>query len=167
MLALVVGAAGCMKEAGSAVSEPASQAESRVFRGAWFEVVYPADFTVRPSLASTTAEGYDSAEFVSPDGAVSFYVFAPQWGGEPTDIALDPKRERLVAEQTRQAKEGARRWFTIAAKDGSYQRSYQEMLSEHGSVKTVVGIKYRDEEARQKHLAAYQRFKDSLQLYAD
>jgi hypothetical protein len=74
----------------------ASEGETRVFEGAWFQVAYPADFVAVPSLPSATAEGYDSAFFRSPDGAVEFYVFAPQWGGQPEDIALDPGREELV-----------------------------------------------------------------------
>ena len=140
---------------------------TRIYHGAWFEVGYPAEFTVRPSLPSSTAEGYDSAEFISPDAAVSFYVFAPQWGGEPTDIALDPQSERLGAEEMQQTSGRNLRWFTIEAADGSYRRSYLETVAQQGAVKTIVGIKYRDATARGRYQQEYQLFQQSLQLYAD
>jgi hypothetical protein len=64
------------------------------YTGAWFRIQYPSTFTVRPSLHSeTTDRGYDSAFFTAPDDSVEFYVFSPQWTGEPTDIALRPATE--------------------------------------------------------------------------
>ena len=59
------------------------------YEGAGFEFRYPPGFRVRPSQRSTAASGYDSAFFVSSDGSVEFYVFAPQWNGTPRDIAVD------------------------------------------------------------------------------
>ena len=142
-------------------------ASTQTYHGAWFEVRYPAEFTARPSLSSSTAEGYDSAEFISPDAAVSFYVYAPQWGGEPADIALDPQSERLTAEKTQRKFDRKLRWFTIEAADGSYRRSYLETVAQQGAVKTLVGIKYRDPAARRRYQQEYQLFQQSLQLYAD
>jgi hypothetical protein len=139
----------------------------QVFRGAWFEVRYPADFTVKPSLPSATAAGYDSAEFVSPDGAVSFYLFAPQWGGTAADIDLLPGRERLICDRSLEKADGRWRWFTIEAADGSYRRSYLETIAQQGAVRTVVGIKYRDEAARQRYLKEYLQFRQSLEQFAD
>jgi hypothetical protein len=118
-------------------------------------------------LASSTAEGYDSAVFTAPDGSVSFYVYAPQWSGEPTDIALDPERETLVADNRAVQNDREIRHLTICAKDGSYCRSYRDTLAQQGSVRTVVGITYRDEEARHRHLQDYLRFRNSLQQFAD
>lgn len=153
----------------SALSDSPADAlqKAGVFSGAWFEIRYPAGFSARPSLKSSTAEGYDSAEFIAPEGEVSFYVFAPQWGGNPADIALVPEREQLVTEQRRQLADREIRWFTIAARDGSYRRSYQETVAQQGSVRTILGIKYRNEEARLRYQQAYQQFRKSLQLYAD
>jgi hypothetical protein len=164
--------AGCTaaapKEPNPASATAAPQASlERVFQGAWFEISYPADFTPVPSLPSRTAEGWDSAAFISPDGGVSFYVYAPQWGGEPTDIALDAQREALVSEK--RAEEDGRqiRWVTICAQDGSYCRSYQDTTARQGTVRTTLGIKYRDEEARRRYLPAYLKFRHSLQQFAD
>ncbi len=158
---------GSLNAAGRAEKKTGSPMGVRIFHGAWFEVAYPADFAAKPSLASTTAEGYDSAVFTSPDGAVAFYVFAPQWGGQAADIDLDPQRERLVAEQHLQKADRDLRWFTIEAADGSYRRSYIESVAQQGSVITVVGLKYRNEEARQRYLEEYLQFRNSLKLYAD
>jgi hypothetical protein len=141
--------------------------ETRVFQGAWFEISYPAGFTPAPSLASSTAEGVDSAAFISPDGSVSFYVYAPQWGGEPTDIALDPLHETLVSENRAVQNNREIRWLTICAKDGGYCRAYQDTRTQQGSVRTVLGIKYRDEQARQRYLQDYLRFRNSLEQFAD
>lgn len=116
---------------------------------------------------STTAEGYDSAEFTSSDGSVSFYVFAPQWAGEASDIDLNPERERLVDEISQLETDRSLRWFTIEAINGSYRRSYMETVAEQGSVKTIIGIKYRDEKARRLYQTEYTQFRQSLELYAD
>lgn len=43
------------------------------YKGAWFDISYPANFTVLPGQRSPTrAEGYDSVFFRSPDGHVEF-----------------------------------------------------------------------------------------------
>jgi hypothetical protein len=140
---------------------------SRLYQGAWFDVRVPASFTARPSLESRTGVGYDSVELVAPDQSVSFYVFAPQWGGEPRDIALDPEHEVLVAERRQPIPNGEIRWYTIAAKEGGYRRSYRDTVEQQGAVRTVVGIKYRDEAALDRYRQAYEAFWRSLQTYAD
>ena len=167
LLALTLLLACSLDAASRAVNKAGGGEQVRVFQGAWFEVRYPADFTARPSLPSTTADGYDSAAFTAPDGTVSFYVFAPQWGGEAADIDVNPARERLVAERFLQEADRSLRWFTIEARDGSYRRSYMETVAQQGSVKTIVGIKYRDEEARRRYQEQYQLFRQSLELFAD
>ena len=153
--------------AGLAENNMGSTENVRTFHGAWFEIQYPVDFTAKPSLSSTTAEGYDSAEFTSSDGSVSFYVFAPQWAGEASDIDLNPERERLVDELSQPEPGRNLRWFTIEAKDGSYLRSYMETVAQQGSIKNIIGIKYYDEKARRRYQAEYLLFRQSLELYAD
>jgi len=166
-LAITVPLASALAANGPTGRQSDTGQKPNIFHGAWFDVRYPADFTARPSLKSSTAEGYDSAEFISPDGAVSFYVFAPQWGGNASDIALIPEREQLVTEQRRKVRDRKIYWFTIAARDGSYRRSYRETVARQGSTKTIVGIKYRNEEARLRYQNAYELFRKSLKLYAD
>src|SRR5580692_1466715 len=72
-------------------------AKTKTFKGAWFAVSCPADFKARLGMKSlTSSEGCDSAFFTSPDKQVEFYVFSPQWNGEPKDYALDPNKEVVV-----------------------------------------------------------------------
>ncbi|MFY9942942.1 MAG: hypothetical protein WAK57_12265 [Desulfobacterales bacterium] len=165
LLACLAAAVGCV--APQHPPQPLPEPVQEVFQGAWFEITYPAGFTPAPSLASSTAEGVDSAAFISPDGSVSFYVYAPQWGGEPTDIALDPLHETLVSENRAVQNNREIHWLTICAKDGGYCRAYQDTRTQQGSVRTVLGIKYRDEQARQRYLQDYLRFRNSLEQFAD
>ena len=160
--------AGCTASPARNLQSQSSQALAvQVFQGAWFEITYPAGFTPAPSIPGSTAEGYDSVEFISPDGRVSFYVYAPQWGGEPTDIALDPRRESIASEE-RTAQNGREvHWLTICAKDGSYCRAYQDTTAHQGSVRSILGIKYSDEEARRQYLQDYLNFRNSLEQFAD
>ena len=137
------------------------------FSGAWFEIDAPADFTVRPSLPSDSAEGFDSAFFTAPDGAVQFYVHSPQWGGEPTDIAIDPATETLSDEKVVTDGPITHRWFTIAAKDGSYSRSYRTVSDARGPTERTIGIRYRSIADLQAYNARYLAFRDSLRQFAD
>ncbi|MBW8360505.1 MAG: hypothetical protein K0M63_11985 [Weeksellaceae bacterium] len=136
------------------------------FSGAWFQIEYPGNFTVQPSLRSTTSkEGFDSATFTSPDGKVQFYIFSPQWSGEATDIAL--KASEKQTDDTSATENGllVKRW-TIQAKDGSYFRSY-ESSKETGGVNKVFGIRYASADDLKRYRPEYLHFKNSLEQYAD
>lgn len=138
------------------------------YEGAWFTIRYPPGFTVKPSLRSqTAAEGYDSAFFRSPDKTVEFYVFSPQWSGEPTDIAVDRKKEKVISEK-HEAKKGVKTHrVTIRAKDKSYWRSYTSVEHTEYNTRHVFGIKYRDRKAYARYRSAYVKFKKSLEQFAD
>jgi len=138
------------------------------YTGAWFQVWFPDDFKAIPSMASTTAEeGVDSAFFRSPDGQVEFYIFSPQWSGEPTDIAMNASLEIVRAKETTASGDKQITRLTIDAKDGSYSRSYRDTVSNNGSIRGVVGIKYKDQAAYNRYKSSYLRFKRSLQQFAD
>ncbi len=139
----------------------------RSYSGAWFTVHYPASFRVEPSLKSSTSEGYDSAFFHSPDGRVSFYVFAPQWGGNPGDIALDETAERLTATKTSKGDDAVVTWYSIAALDGSYIRSYQQTDSPDQTSRWIIGVRYATPEDFKAYQSAYDKFKQSLQRFGD
>lgn len=143
-------------------------AQDRTFTGAWFEVKYPSDFTAQGSMVSASGEEnqFDSAFFTSPDGEVEFYIFSPQWGGEPTDIGLQPNEK----ETNREVKNTANRtvtYWTISAQNGSYVRSYQETRNEIENTVWVVGIKYKNQKAYDRYKKQYIAFKSSLQQFAD
>lgn len=167
LLAMAVSLAGPLEANCTEGQQTDTGRDFVIFHGAWFDVRYPPGFRASPSLKSSTADGYDSAEFISADGTVSFYVYAPQWSGNATDIALIPEREVLATEQHRKLAERETRWFTIAAKDNSYQRSYQETVSQQGSTKTILGVKYRNPKTLARYQKAYEQFRNSLKLYAD
>lgn len=138
-----------------------------LFEGAWFQVTHPADFTVRPSLESSSAEGYDSAFFDSPDGEVTFYVHSPQWGGEPSDIAVDPETE--VLQDSTSTTEGpvTTTRMTIRALDGSWERSYVTEADERGPSSWTIGWRYASEAARERYARAFEAFRESLIQFGD
>jgi hypothetical protein len=148
-------------------TETSSRSSDGTFRGAWFRVWAPPGFQAVPSLKSGSAEsGYDSVFFRSPDRQVEFYVFSPQWSGEPTDIALAPN-ERLATTETKTSAANVVTWYSIEATDGSYVRTYQDTRSSDGSVRWVVGLKYTSKAAFDAYRADYARFKSSLTQFAD
>lgn len=138
-----------------------------VYKGAWFSISYPPGFTVRPAQRSaTSAGGYDSAFFRSPDGRVEFYIFSPQWSGEPREIELNPAIEVLVEEKRQEGKGKQVRWVTVRAKDRSYHRSWVDEITGLNT-RTVFGISYRDQKSYQDYRQDYLRFKKSLRQFAD
>lgn len=141
---------------------------AKLYQGAWFDIKYPADFSVKPSLISATnKEAYESAFFTSPAGDVSFYVFSPQWSGKATDIALKPSEKIVSRDSVLNAKNKPtlRNW-TIEANDKSYKRSYQEIIKGE-NINWVFGIKYKNDEAYNKYKDRYLAFKKSIVQYAD
>lgn len=140
------------------------------YKGAYFEIKYPADFKAQPLNASKPSES-SAATFTSPDGAMTFYVFSPQWGGDAPGIALDTTKETETSRKTEKGKssgvEGTFTWTTIATNDKSYTRTYQDFLANDKSIHWVIGMKFASDAALQKHKAAYAAFKASLRQLAD
>jgi hypothetical protein len=140
------------------------------YKGAYFEIQYPADFKAQPLNASKPSES-SAATFTSPDGAMTFYVFSPQWGGDAPGIALDAAKETEISRKNEKGKssgvEGTFTWTTIAAKDKSYTRTYQDFLANDKSIHWVIGMKFTSDAVLQKHKAAYAAFKGSLKQLAD
>lgn len=136
------------------------------FRGAWFDIMYPAEFF--PKIIQKPVPGKDKADaviFSSPDKLVEFYIYSPQWGGFAPGIEINPTTERLDSEKSRKSKDGIITWFTISSRKGDYIRSYQEFKSD--SVHWVVGIKYKDKNSYNQYIKQYLFFKKSLKQYAD
>lgn len=138
------------------------------FTGAWFDVLYPVEFSAEPSLKSATNDsGHDSAFFVSPAKEVSFYVFSPQWNGKPTDILLKEEKETQVSLQKTEKDGVITLDCTIAAKDGSYTRSYVDVEDTKSNTRKVFGISYRDAKVFDQYKERYTQFKNSLVQFAD
>ena len=143
-------------------------AQTKTFKGSFFEIKYPATFTAKGSLVSETAGdgSFDSAFFTSPDGEVEFYVYSPQWSGSADDIEVQPNETKGKEEYTN-GKNKVIIHYTISAKDGSYARSYQETRNRIEKTTTIIGIKYKNMKAYNKYKTQYLAFKASLVQFAD
>ena len=148
---------------------PASSVQNtwQKYEGAWFEIRYPPGFRVRPSQSSTSANGYDSAFFLSNDGSVEFYVYAPQWNGTARDIEVDSATETLVSQSVARSGSKLIRRVTIKAQDGSYLRSYEDTEDVATNTRKIFGIKYANADAYNRYRQAYLTFKASLVQFAD
>ena len=151
----------------SVIAKDKKKSDSLTYKGAWFEIDYPKNFTVKPSIPSSTPDLYDSAYFISPDKKVTFYVFSPQWSGDATDISLNKNTE--VEKDTRtESKNGFKhKWYTYESKDGSKLRSYQETTNAEETTKLIIGIEYTDRESYKKYKDEYLEFKKSIKQFAD
>jgi uncharacterized protein YcfL len=165
-------------------TEPAP-VEVTIYRGSWFDIKYPQNFTARPTGPTTVNNGNsfiqtDEAYFESPDRSVEFFVYSPLWAGNPKNYLEITKTEELVDEKTEKSKalpgqlqdtERVIRWVTVRAKDGSYYRSFvsirEQVAQGHSELHHVFGIKYKDNTGYERYKDAYIAFKESLRQYAD
>lgn len=151
-------------------AQGAAEERQAIYKGAWFEIKYPANFKAR-ALDTTKPTESSAATFSSPDGAMEFYIFSPQWGGEAPGIALVPAAEVETSRKTEKGKssgvEGVYTWSTISAKDKSYTRVFQDFLAADGSIHWVIGMKYKSDAALQRYKSQYVGFKASLRQLAD
>ncbi|MDX1960383.1 MAG: hypothetical protein SFU98_17565 [Leptospiraceae bacterium] len=142
----------------------------KLYKGAYFSIQYPEKFKVNPLIKNSGIETlYDGAFFISPDKKVKFYVYSPQWSGSAPGIDFDSKNEKKV-DVKEETKNGINtKWYTYARKDGSWTRSYQEVVnnSDSGHTVHVIGIEYADQESYKKYKSEYLTFKKSLQQFAD
>jgi hypothetical protein len=139
--------------------------QKKVFEGAWFTIKYPSNFTAVGSLRSTSADGYESAFFKSPDGLVEFYIFSPQWGGNYDDISVKPN-EKILSKNISKYSDNTITYWTISDKNATYLRSYQETSLDE-TTNWVIGIKYKNQSAFNKYKQAYLDFKKSLVKFED
>jgi hypothetical protein len=172
---------GTLRTSGE-VSRPTPAVGVTEYKGAWFKIAYPTNFVPK-------AEGEDEASFTSPNGSIQFYVYSPQWSGDPasylqalpTENSESDTSTSSVTHFTNQYgtfyDKKVTRYVTFVAKDGSYKRSFVSIIA--GSVATpnstdydskthtVFGIKYKDQATYDKYLNDYLAFKKSLIQYAD
>lgn len=182
VLRLLILAAAAVLSVSASASAPQQASRSvgyAKYKGAWFDIDYPVGWKATPLSRSTTSvTGSDSARFTSPNGDAEFYVFSPQWNGDPKEVALDPKREVLVSQRVERAPQGKRpdgsylynpvaHWYTVRARDNSYQRSWVDVEDKGLNVRHVFGIKYRNKKAYQKYRVYYAHFCKSLEQFSD
>ena len=162
-------------------SQPQTSRTARYmkYKGAWFDIDYPIGWKVMSyGRSASSTRGSDSVRFTSPDGSAEFYVFSPQWNGNPKEIALDPIREEVVFHHVEHASRGkmtgdsyisktAANWYTVRAKDHSYERSWVDVEDKNLNVRHVFGIKYRNGQIYRKYQAQYAHFRKSLEQFSD
>lgn len=147
----------------SLAASPAQKAQpkTKLYKGPWFDVRYPSDFKAKKGKTE------DSAVFISPDGAVEFFVFSPLWNGDPKEIMLDAKKEKVGSEAREKKGDVVIYRATFVAKDGSYTRSVEDVENTGYNTRYTFGYKYRDKKAFDKYRQAYLNFKKSLMQYSD
>ena len=145
------------------------------FNGSWFRVEYPIGFTASPASPIQNFDDYkfvetDEARFTSPDGSVEFFVFSPQWGGDPVDYLIEQPNEKTTNNSEEKADSDdpfavSHHWVTYEDKEGKYTRSYHSLMTE--STHHVFGVKYTNRKMYERDKAAYLDFKKSLQQFSD
>ncbi len=170
------------KNTNTQASQTAPVTSTKDYTGEWFKVSYPANFSAKK-------EGPDEASFTSPQGDVHFYVYSPQWSGDPVSYLNALPTEKVESDTSTPTitpftnqygttyDKKITRYITFVAKDGSYKRSLVSITagsvtspdSEDYASKThmVFGIKYKDQVTYDTYLNQYLAFKKSLVQYAD
>lgn len=153
--------------------EEKEEVELSVFKGNWFDISYPSNFNSRPTQPLVEAEDYsfietDEAFFLSPDEQVEFFVYSPQWGGNPLNYLELAENEEPESEKTTVDEIDPSiisKWVTYKDKNDQYFRSYYSKETE--STHLVFGIKYSDQASYDFYKEDYTAFKKSLIQYAD
>lgn len=154
---------------------PEAPVQSAVFSGTWFQIDYPENFVPSPTFPTGTYGDYhfvstDEARFTSPDSTVEFFIFSPQWAGDPVDYLIEQPNEKMVSSTEEKSDSddpfaASHYWVTYEDKDGKYTRSYHSLKTE--STHHVFGVKYTNRKMYEKYKAAYLTFKKSLRQFAD
>lgn len=143
--------------------KPVSRWET--YNGAWFQILYPDEFLVKPSLKDRNMpSAFSSVFFSARNGDIEFYVLAPKYGMEPTDIALDPQQENLVSENKTNNRGLIYKHTVISAKDGSYVRVIENHTDTSGPnsfTRRTFSVKYRNQGVFDEYRATYEMFKNS------
>lgn len=134
------------------------------YKGAWFEIRYPSNFTVKPQQESSSGEGYDAVSFVSPDDLVEFYVFSPQWSGEPQWIK---RREGEKQTSWKQERQGDKVITYVTRQGNGYLRSYADIKDTVSNTRWTFGFRYRDQAIYKQYRPVYVVFRQSLKQFAD
>lgn len=156
-------------------TSPEDIAQTATYSGSWFQIEYPDDFTASPTSPKEVYGEYefvqtDEARFTSPDGTVEFFVFSPQWGGDPKDYLIEQANEKTVTQSEDKADSddpfaASHHWVTYEDEEGKYTRSYHSIMTE--STHHVFGVKYTNRKMYERYKASYLAFKQSLQQFAD
>lgn len=159
----------------SADSTESTSAQTVSYNGEWFTVKYPSNFHASPLAPTRKMDAYtyvetDEATFVSPDGTVEFFIYSPQWSGDPKSYLEPMENERIESDKTEAATSDdayaiTHQWVSFVDKEGKYTRSFHSRKSEVTHL--VFGVKYTTIKDYERYKAAYMAFKKSVVQFAD
>ncbi len=135
------------------------------YQGQWFGVEYPVSFTSRPQGPKDEKGRIvtDEAYFMSTDGKVELYVYAPLEEGT-SGYTKVLESEEIV--NSVEEKLGANTYveLTIQSKDKAYSRTFMAIKSPtvDGAMQSVLGMTYKTQDAYKQYKDVYERFGSSL-----
>ncbi len=150
-----------------------------IYNGNWFSISYPKMFKAQPIEPVIFINNYiyvetDEASFSSENEEVEFFVYSPQWGGNPHAYLKATNREEIISkeEESNQgdfdeenASEYTTSYITFKEVSGKYTRSVVSIKT--ATTHLVFGIKYKNLKSYNKYKEDYLKFKTSLIQYAD
>ncbi len=142
------------------------------YRGPWFDIDYPASFRPLGFDRASESNGYDEdgMRFGSSDGKVEFYVYSPQWSGDPQWPKVAPGEMLFDRNSTTEGHGPERKkltWVTVTGPTDDYTRSWIEVHQPELNVKYYLGIRYDTLATYERWRDDYRRFRNSLVQYAD
>ena len=135
------------------------------YSGAWFEVIVPENFIAKPSLPSTTNDGYDSVWFVNSTLGMALYVYSPQWGGKPSDI-IDDSAVAHLREHVQSNEESSVHTRAVAYNDGQSGSFTSTEKIDYASHLTT-GYRSKQSPLSEELEQIYTCFVQSIQQFAD
>ena len=145
--------------------EPEPACVGTKYSGAWFEVIIPDDFVSKPSMTSTTNDGYDSVWFENSKIGLELYLYSPQWGGMPSDLLNDSNIEN-VSEQLKTNREFTVNIRTVVYRDGTFGSFTTKEAVDYPSHLTT-GHRSQQRELSLEREGIYTCFVQSIQQFMD
>lgn len=141
--------------------------DTRRVVGLWFGAEVPASFETATLHPEGPVEDAVTVRFTSPDGAVAFFIHAPQWG-RPTPL-IEPVAGTEEIEAERSVADGPETttWRTILNRETGARRSYRIVTDARGPTLSVYGVEYRSFDDLARWRDAYLDFLHSIERYAD
>ena len=142
------------------------------FNGNFFSIKYPSNFIVQGTYDPIYDEHYayfgtDELTVVSENGEVSFFVYSPQWGGEPINY-LDPYKNEILFSDKLEEEANEPQNTSLDYLQRYFRCLFQKYLSlTTDNTNLVFGFQYKDEATKHLYQEAYMAFKNSLEQYAD
>jgi hypothetical protein len=107
---------------------------------------------------------YDAATFTSPDGACTFYVFAPKGDTDEADKIMRTSKDAPTSKGVRDDEEVTFSSYYDAKLKCTC--SYRMVRNKLEKTVYILGIRFKTYNDFEKYKKQYEQFKKSLELYA-